>query len=128
MLKTTSVDAFRADGAQLDPTALGDPTAFAGNGYMLLGLEITGLAAAIPRRLGPPRRSADGRWRRRRCRRRGLSHACSVYGSSLLVLPEASLEAVAVRASLCTQGEINQALLYADGVGDRHARGAVDDA
>ena len=44
-LQTTSVDAFRADGAQLDPTALGDPTAFNGNGYMLLGLEISGLAA-----------------------------------------------------------------------------------
>ena len=43
----------------------------------------------------------------------GLSHACSVYGASLLVLPEASLDAVSVRASLCTQGEINQPLLYA---------------
>ena len=42
----------------------------------------------------------------------GLSYACSVYGSSLLVLPDASLDAVAVRASLCTQGEINAALLY----------------
>ncbi len=45
VMKSTSVDAFRADGAQLDPTALGDPAAFTGNGYMLLGLEITGLAA-----------------------------------------------------------------------------------
>lgn len=45
MLKTTSVDAFRADGGQLDPSALGDPTAFTGNGYMLLGPEISGLAA-----------------------------------------------------------------------------------
>ena len=44
-LGTTSVDAFRADGTQLDPTALGDPAAFNGNGYMLLGLEISGLAA-----------------------------------------------------------------------------------
>ena len=26
-------------------SALGDPTAFSGNGYMLLGLEIAGLAA-----------------------------------------------------------------------------------
>jgi hypothetical protein len=43
---------------------------------------------------------------------RGLSHACSVYGASLLVLPDAALGAVAVRASLCTQGEINAALLY----------------
>jgi hypothetical protein len=43
----------------------------------------------------------------------GLSHACSVYGASVLVLPDASRVAVAVRASLCTQGEINTALLYA---------------
>jgi hypothetical protein len=44
---------------------------------------------------------------------KGLSYACSVYGSSMLLLPDASLAAVAVRGSLCTQGEINQALLYA---------------
>jgi hypothetical protein len=43
----------------------------------------------------------------------GLSHACDVYGSSALVLPEASRAAVQVRVSLCTQGEINEALLYA---------------
>jgi hypothetical protein len=36
-----------------------------------------------------------------------------VYGASLLVLPDSALDAVAVRASLCTQGEINAALLYA---------------
>jgi hypothetical protein len=111
-LKTTSVDAFRADGAQLDPTALGDPTAFEGNGYMLLGLEIGGLAARYrddsARRGGPmmvlaaPTLPAPG-----------LSHACDVYGASVLVLPDASLDAVQVRASLCTQGEINAALLYA---------------
>jgi hypothetical protein len=112
VLKTTSVDAFRADGAQLDAAALGDPTAFSGNGYMLLGLEITGLAERYrddsARRGGPlmvlatPTLSPPG-----------LSHACDVYGSSVLVLPEASRAAVQVRASLCTQGEINQALLYA---------------
>jgi hypothetical protein len=43
----------------------------------------------------------------------GLSHACDVYGASVLVLPEASFDAVQVRASLCTQGEINKALLFA---------------
>jgi hypothetical protein len=112
VLKTTSVDAFRADGAQLDPSAMGDPTAFSGNGYMLLGLEIAGLAARYrddsARRGGPmmvlaaPTLPAPG-----------LSHACDVYGASVLVLPEASLDAVQVRASLCTQGEINAALLYA---------------
>jgi hypothetical protein len=31
----------------------------------------------------------------------------------VLILPEVSLDAVHVSASLCTQGDINQALLYA---------------
>ena len=112
VLKSTSVDAFGADGAQLLPTALGDPNAFNGNGYMLLGLEITGLASRYRedsiRRGGPMMvlvtPTLPGK---------GLSYACSVYGSSLLVLPDAALDAVAVRGSLCSQGEINQALLYA---------------
>jgi hypothetical protein len=43
----------------------------------------------------------------------GLNPACAVYGSSVLILPDASLDSVHVSASLCTQGEINQALLYA---------------
>lgn len=112
VLKTTSVDAFRADGAKLEPPALGDPEAFTGNGYMLLGLEIGGLAARYrddsARRGGPmmvlaaPTLPAPG-----------LSHACDIYGASVLVLPDASLDAVQVRVSLCTQGEINAALLYA---------------
>jgi hypothetical protein len=112
VLKTTSIDAFRADGAQLDPSAMGDPTAFSGNGYMLLGLEIDGLAARYrddsASRGGPmmalaaPTLPAPG-----------LSHACDVYGASVLILPDSSREAVQVRASLCTQGEINRALLYA---------------
>ncbi|BBX27893.1 hypothetical protein GCM10009632_44990 [Mycolicibacterium alvei] len=111
-VKSTSVDGFSADGGQLSPAAMGDPTAFSGKGYMLLGLEINGAAkrygedaaarggplmvVAGPT-LPPP----------------GLSHLCSVYGSSVLILPEASREAVNVRASLCTQGEMNAALLYA---------------
>jgi hypothetical protein len=112
VLKTASVDGFRADGAQLNPSAIGDPTAFSGNGYMLLGLEIDGLAARYrddsARRGGPmmvlaaPTLPVPG-----------LSHACDLYGASVLVLPEASRDAVQVRASLCTQGEINAALLYA---------------
>lgn len=110
--QSTSIDAFRADGTKLDPTALGDPTAFEGKGYMLLGLEINGLAARYrddsARRGGPlmvlTAPTLPGK---------GLSHACSVYGASLLVLPEASRQGVNVRASLCTQGEINEALLYA---------------
>ncbi|WP_101950587.1 hypothetical protein [Mycobacterium sp. 3519A] len=112
VLKTTSVDAFRADGAQLDPTAVGDPSAFSGNGYMLLGLEIDGLATRYRddsgRRGGPlmvfvaPTLPAPG-----------LSHACDIYGASVLVLPDSTRDAVQVRVSLCTQGEINRALLYA---------------
>jgi hypothetical protein len=42
-----------------------------------------------------------------------LVSVCSAYGSSALVLPEAALNAVHVNVSLCTQGEINEALLYA---------------
>jgi hypothetical protein len=112
VVKTSSVDAFRADGEQLDPTAVGDPNAFSGNGYMLLGLEINGLAARYrddsARRGGPmmvlvaPTLPPPG-----------LSHACDVYGASVLILPDASRDGVQVRASLCTQGDINQALLYA---------------
>lgn len=111
-IRTTSIDAFRADGAQLDAAALGDPQAFSGNGYMLLGLEINGLATRYrddsARRGGPMMVIATPT-----LPPPGLSHACDVYGSSVLVLPDASREAVQVRASLCTQGEINQALLYA---------------
>jgi hypothetical protein len=112
VLQTSSVDAFRGDGAQLDPTALGDPAAFNGNGYMLLGFQIDGQATRYRddsvRRGGPlmvvVAPSLPGA---------GLSYACSAYGASLLILPDSSLEAIAVRASLCTQGEINAALLYA---------------
>jgi len=112
VLKTTSIDAFRADGTQLDATALGDATAFSGNGYMLLGLEITGLADRYrddsARRGGPLMVLATPT-----VPPPGLSHACDVYGSSVLVLPEESRAAVQVRVSLCTQGEINEALLFA---------------
>ena len=110
-LRTTSVDAFRADGAMLDPTALGDPNAFTGGGYMLLGLEIDGLATQYRevsgRRGGPtmvlmsPTLPVPG-----------LSHACDVYGASVLVLPDTSRDAVQVSVTLCTQGDINAALLY----------------
>ena len=72
----------------LDPTALGDPDAFTGSGYMLLGLEINVLATQYrdvsQRRGGPtmvlmaPTLPVPG-----------LSHACDVYGASVLVLPEA---------------------------------------
>ena len=111
-IASTSVEAFRADGAQLDPSALGDPDAFNGKGYMLLGLDVSGPAPRYrddsAKRGGPlmvlaaPTLPAPG-----------LSHACDIYGASLLVLPDASLDAVQVRASLCTQGDMTPALLYA---------------
>jgi len=43
----------------------------------------------------------------------GLTPECNAYGSSVLILPDAKLDAVRVNASLCTQGEINEAVLYA---------------
>jgi hypothetical protein len=112
VVKTTSVDAWRADGTQLTQASLGEPGAFTGSGYMLLGLVADTIAAKyrddsaarggpmmllVAPTLPPP----------------GLSAACTAYGSSVLILPEASLDAVHVNASLCAQGDINEALLYA---------------
>ncbi|MGH3970934.1 MAG: hypothetical protein ACRDTV_23185, partial [Mycobacterium sp.] len=107
-----SVSAWRADGTQLTQASLGDPGVFTGNGYMLLGLVADTVAARYrddsAARGGPmmllaaPTLPAPG-----------LSPACSTYGSSALILPEAALDAVHVNTSLCTQGEINDALLYA---------------
>lgn len=111
-VSTSSVDGFSADGGQLAPTAIGDPTAFSGKGYMLLGLEIAGAAkryAEDSAGRGGPLMVVAGPT----LPPPGLSHLCSVYGSSVLLLPEASREAVNVRASLCTQGEMTAALLYA---------------
>jgi hypothetical protein len=112
VVKTSSVAAWRADGTQLTQASLGDPAAFSGSGYMLLGLDADTIAARYrddsAARGGPmmllaaPTLPAPG-----------LSPACSAYGSSVLILPEASLDAVHVSASLCTQGDVNQALLYA---------------
>jgi hypothetical protein len=42
----------------------------------------------------------------------GMSHQCDLYGASVLVLPDASREAVQVAVTLCTQGDINAAVLY----------------
>lgn len=60
---------------------------------------------------------------------KGLSSACAAYGASVLVFPEASREAVNMRASLCTQGEINRALLFASVsmVGTHAALWTIDD-
>jgi len=112
-VKTTSVEAWRADGTMLNQQSLGDQQVFTGNGYMVLGLNISAIkqqySDVSAEHGGPlmvlvgPTLPAD----------KGLSHACATYGSSVLVLPDAKLDAVQVNASLCTQGEINAALLYA---------------
>ncbi|MBO0681357.1 hypothetical protein JRC04_28170 [Mycolicibacterium sp. S2-37] len=111
-IQTTSAEGFRADGAQLTQAALGDPQSFTGNGYMLLGLQIDGSAAEyreVAQRRGGPTMIVVGPT----LPAPGLSYACAAYGASVLVLPDASREGVSVRVSLCTQGEINRALLYA---------------
>jgi hypothetical protein len=112
VVKTTSVAAWRADGTQLTQASLGDPAAFTGSGYMLLGLEADAIAAKYrddsAARGGPMMLLASPA-----LPAPGLSAACSAYGSSVLILPEASLDAVHVSASLCTQGDLNEALLYA---------------
>ena len=111
-VKTTSLSAWRADGAPVTKAQLGDPAAFNGNGYMLLGLEADGIAARYrddsAKRGGPLMLLASPT-----LPGAGLNPACAAYGSSVLILPDASLDAVHVSASLCTQGEINEALLYA---------------
>jgi hypothetical protein len=111
VVQSTSVDAFKADGRQLSEAALGDPAVFNGNGYMLLGLDISGLAERYRddslARGGPlmivvaPTLPGEG-----------LSYACESYGASVLVLPDTKLDSVKTEVSLCTQGEINAALLY----------------
>lgn len=112
VIRTTSVSAWRADGAQVTKAQLGDPGVFTGNGYMLLGLEADALAARYrddsASRGGPMMLLAAPT-----LPGRGLNPACTAYGSSVLILPDASLDAVRVTASLCTQGEINEAVLYA---------------
>ena len=112
VVKTTSLSAWRADGTPVTKAQLGDPAAFTGNGYMLLGLQADAVAARYrddsARRGGPMMLLASPT-----VPGPGLNPACAVYGSSVLILPDASLDAVHVNASLCTQGEINEALLYA---------------
>ncbi|OBG76676.1 MULTISPECIES: hypothetical protein [unclassified Mycobacterium] len=111
-VKTASLSAWRADGKPVTQAQLGDPGAFTGNGFMLLGLEADGVAARYrdesAKRGGPVMLLASPAQPGR-----GLNPACATYGSSVLILPDASLDAVHVNASLCTQGEINDALLYA---------------
>jgi len=112
VVKTTSVSAWRADGTQLSQASLGDPGVFSGSGYMLLGLVVDAVADRYrddsAARGGPMMLLAAPT-----LPSPGLSAACAAYGASVLILPEASLNAVHVSPSLCTQGEINQAVLYA---------------
>jgi hypothetical protein len=112
VVKTTSVAAWRADGTQLTQASLGDPAAFTGSGYMLLGLQADTIAARYrddsAARGGPMMLLASPT-----LPPPGLNPACTAYGTSVLILPEVSLDAVHVNASLCTQGELNDALLYA---------------
>lgn len=112
VVKTVNLSAWHADGTPVTRAQLGDPAAFTGNGYMLLGLEATALADRYrddsAKRGGPMMLLASPT-----LPAPGLNPACSAYGSSVLILPDASLDAVHVDASLCTQGDINEALLYA---------------
>ena len=112
VVRTTSVAAWRADGSQLNQQSLGDPAAFSGSGYMLLGLQADTIAAKYrddsAARGGPMMLLASPT-----LPPPGLNPACTAYGPSVLILPEASLDTVHVNASLCTQGELNDALLYA---------------
>jgi hypothetical protein len=112
VVKTTSLSAWRADGTPVTKAQLGDPGAFNGNGYMLLGLEADAIAARYrddsATRGGPMMLLASPT-----VPGRGLNPACAAYGSAVLILPDASLDSVHVNASLCTVGEINEALLYA---------------
>jgi hypothetical protein len=112
VVRTSSVSAWRADGTQLSEASLGDAAVFSGNGYMLLGLVVDAVTAKYrddsAARGGPMMLLAAPTMPGR-----GLSAACAAYGSSVLILPEASLDAVHVGASLCTQDEIDAAVLYA---------------
>jgi hypothetical protein len=112
VVKTVSLSAWRANGTPVTNAQLGDPGAFTGNGYMLLGLEADAPAARYrddsAARGGPMMLLASPT-----LPGAGLNPACAAYGASVLILPDASLDAVRVNASLCTQGEINEALLYA---------------
>jgi hypothetical protein len=112
VVRTTSAAAWRADGSQLNQQSLGDPAAFNGSGYMLLGLQADTIAAKYREdsgaRGGPMMLLASPT-----LPPPGLNPACTAYGASVLILPEASLDSVHVNASLCTQGDLNSALLYA---------------
>ncbi|QCH25864.1 hypothetical protein [Mycobacteroides salmoniphilum] len=110
VIVTKSMEAWRASGQQISQVDLGDPNAFTGNGFALLGLNISGVAPRYrdesAERGGPlmvtvaPTLPGEG-----------LTRSCAIYGASVLVLPDAALDAVQLQPSLCLQGEINAAVL-----------------
>ncbi|MBX9980737.1 hypothetical protein [Mycobacterium gordonae] len=112
VVKSTNASGWRADGLPISKAQLSDPTAFNGNGYMLLNLEVGAIGAQYrddsARRGGPLMLVVAPS-----LPNRGLNPACAAYGSSVLILPDASRDSIQVNASLCTSGEISQALLYA---------------
>ncbi|WP_448400772.1 hypothetical protein [Mycolicibacillus trivialis] len=111
-VSTASVEAWRADGIPIGPPALGDPTAFEGDGHMLLGLVAEAPADRYRQQSqerGGPLMLVVGPW----TPGPWANPACDVYGQSALVLPDASLGAARVAVSLCTQGNLTAALLYA---------------
>ena len=112
VLTTQGVAAYRADGIPLAPAALGDPKAFTGKGYMVLNLSVDALPTQYrddaQARGGPLMLIAGPS-----TPMSGLGPDCLAFGSSVLILPEASLNSVHVPTSLCTHGEINAAVLYA---------------
>ena len=110
-LTTQGVAAYRADGLPLAPAALGDPKAFTGTGYMVLNLSVDAVATQYrddAKARGGPLMLIAGP----STPMPGLGTDCVAAGSSVLILPEASLNSVHVPTSLCTHGEINAALLY----------------
>lgn len=111
-LTAQGVAAYRADGVPLAPSALGDPKAFTGAGYMTLSLSVDAVAAQYrddaTARGGPLMLIAGPS-----TPMPGLGPDCLAFGSSVLILPEALLNSVHVPTSLCTHGEINAAVLYA---------------
>lgn len=111
-LTAQGVAGYRADGTPLTPAALGDPKAFTGTGFMVISLTVDAVAAdyrtGSAARGGPLMLLAGPA-----TATTGLDPECAATGSSVLILPEATLNAVHVPTSLCTHGEINAALLYA---------------
>ena len=127
VLSTTSVDAFRADGAQLDsrPRWATRPRSPA-RATCCWASRSTRLAARYRDDSAPPRRADDGAGRADAAAARAVPRL-RVYGA----LGAGVARRIAGRrrrcaASLCTQGEINAALLYATvSVVGTHA-GSVD--